>query len=81
MLLMLWSLFLRPVSFECRHKINKKCGNNFWDWMLCVGSFITVFIIGITIGNLFLGLPFQFDLNTLHFYYARININIELPPL
>ncbi len=69
-LLVLWALFLRPVAFEFRSKIETQCWRNFWDWALCVGSFIPALVIGVAIGNLFLGVPFQVDPITLRFMYG-----------
>ncbi|MCF6776402.1 cytochrome d ubiquinol oxidase subunit II [Thiotrichales bacterium 19X7-9] len=70
MLVVLFSLFLRPVSFEFRSKIKSAKWRNFWDWMLVFGSFIPMLIIGVAIGNLFLGLPFQFQPGSLRFAYG-----------
>ncbi|MCF6767003.1 cytochrome d ubiquinol oxidase subunit II [Thiotrichales bacterium 19S11-10] len=70
MLIVLFGLFLRPVSFEYRSKIQSHKWRNFWDWMLFFGSFIPMLIIGVAIGNLFLGLPFQFQPGTLRFAYG-----------
>lgn len=69
-LAVLWALFLRPVAFEYRHKIESRKWTGFWDWMLCIGSLVPILVIGVAIGNLFLGLPFQFDPGTLRFYYG-----------
>lgn len=70
-LLVLWSLFLRPVSFEFRSKLESARWRSFWDWALCVGSFIPSLVIGVAIGNLFVGLPFQVDPITLRFIYGN----------
>jgi cytochrome d ubiquinol oxidase subunit II len=78
-LVVLWALFLRPVAFEYRHKIENTKWASFWDWMLCLGSLIPILIIGVAIGNLFLGLPFQFDSQTLRFYYGASKELIQEP--
>jgi len=70
-LLVLWSLFLRPVAFEYRSKFQSQKGRNFWDWMLCIGSFVPALVIGVGIGNLFVGVPFQFDPVSLRFFYGH----------
>ena len=72
-LIVLWALFLRPVAFEYRHKIKSAKWTNFWDWMLCIGSFVPTLVIGVAIGNLFLGLPFKIDPDTLRFFYGNGN--------
>lgn len=72
-LLVLWSLFLRPVSFEFRSKLESARWRSFWDWTLCIGSFVPSLVIGVAIGNLFVGLPFQVDPITLRFIYGNPN--------
>ncbi len=69
-LLVLWSLFLRPVSFEFRSKLESASWRCFWDWALCVGSFVPSLVIGVAIGNLFVGVPFQVDPVSLRFIYG-----------
>jgi cytochrome d ubiquinol oxidase subunit II len=69
-LIVLWALFFRPVAFEYRSKLKTQKWRNFWDWALFVGSFIPPLIVGVGIGNLFLGLPFQFDPESLRFFYG-----------
>ena len=70
-LVVLWGLFLRPVSFEYRHLHPAGTWKNFWDWGLCLGSLIPILVMGVAIGNLFLGLPFTFDPDTLRFFYGH----------
>lgn len=72
-LLVLWSLFFRPVSFEFRSKLESLRWRSFWDWALCIGSFIPSLVIGVAIGNLFVGLPFQVDPISLRFIYGNAN--------
>ena len=72
-LLVLWALFFRPVSFEFRSKLESQRWRSFWDWALCIGSFIPSLVIGVAIGNLFVGLPFQVDPISLRFIYGNPN--------
>lgn len=69
-LLVLWSLFLRPVSFEYRSKLTSEKWRHFWDWALCIGSFLPVLLLGVAVGNLFLGFPFQYSELGLRFFYG-----------
>ena len=71
-LLVLWALFFRPVAFEFRSKLPSQQWRTFWDWALCFGSFIPALVIGVAIGNLFLGVPFQVDPLTLRFMYGDV---------
>ncbi|WP_238401289.1 cytochrome d ubiquinol oxidase subunit II [Piscirickettsia salmonis] len=55
MLLILWSLFLRPVGFEYRSKLPNQTWRNNWDIGIFIASFIPILIMGIAFGNLLLG--------------------------
>jgi cytochrome bd ubiquinol oxidase subunit II len=70
MLLLLWSLFLRPVAFEYRSKMKSKRWRSFWDWGLFVGSLVPVLIIGVAMGNVLLGVPFHYDALSVRFFYS-----------
>jgi len=69
-LLVLWALFLRPVAFEYRSKMPSITWRKFWDWGLFFGSLLPALLIGVAIGNLFLGFPFQYDPVSLRFFYG-----------
>lgn len=61
LVLTLFSLFFRPVGFDYRSKIANPTWRNTWDWGLVLSGVIPPLVIGIAFGNLFLGVPFQFD--------------------
>lgn len=61
MLAVLWALFFRPVGFDYRSKIHHPAWRSTWDWGLFVGGFVPPVIFGVAFGNLFQGVPFQFD--------------------
>ncbi len=60
MFLVLVSLILRPVSLEYRNKFEGKA-RKAWDWALFTSGLIPPLVFGVAFGNLFLGVPFQFD--------------------
>lgn len=68
MMAVLWALFFRPVGFDYRSKVEDPRWRNFWDWGLFVGGAVPPIIFGVAFGNLFLGVPFQFD-DTLRMTY------------
>lgn len=70
MLIVLWGLFMRPVSFEYRSKLPSQSWRTFWDWALFAGSLIPALIFGVAMGNLLLGAPFSFDPMTLRVNYT-----------
>lgn len=61
LLITLFALFLRPVGFDYRSKIDDAKWRSSWDWALFVGSVIPPVIFGVAVGNLMLGVPFKFD--------------------
>ncbi|MDF7676554.1 cytochrome d ubiquinol oxidase subunit II [Neisseriaceae bacterium ESL0693] len=70
MMAVLWALFFRPVGFDYRSKIHNPRWRQSWDWGIFIGSFIPPVIFGVAFGNLFLGLPFQFNDELRSFYYG-----------
>ncbi|MEH6443150.1 MAG: cytochrome d ubiquinol oxidase subunit II [Oceanospirillaceae bacterium] len=61
MMLVLFALFLRPMAFDYRSKIEDPKWRESWDWAIFVGSSVPPLVFGVAIGNLFLGAPFSFD--------------------
>jgi cytochrome d ubiquinol oxidase subunit II len=61
MLLLLWSMIIRPLGFEYRSKMPSPAWRNVWDWTLLVSGLLPMVIFGAAIGNLFSGVPFHFD--------------------
>ncbi|MPY22984.1 cytochrome d ubiquinol oxidase subunit II [Shewanella psychropiezotolerans] len=61
MMLTLFSLFLRPLAFDYRNKIDSPRWRNNWDRALFVGSMVAPLVFGIAFGNLLQGVPFHFD--------------------
>lgn len=61
MIVVLATLFFRPVGFEYRAKIDDKRWRNAWDWGLFTGGFVPSLIFGVAFGNLLQGVPFHFN--------------------
>jgi len=61
MMLVLFALFLRPVGFDYRSKIEDPKWRKTWDKALFIGCFVPPLIIGVAFGNLLQGVPFNFD--------------------
>lgn len=59
--LALFGLVLRPVGFKFRSKMPDQRWRQNWDIVLFLGGVIPPLIFGVAVGNLFLGVPFQFD--------------------
>ncbi|WP_413722318.1 cytochrome d ubiquinol oxidase subunit II [Sodalis sp. RH24] len=61
MILVLASLFFRPVGFDYRSKIEDPRWRGMWDWGIFIGSFVPPVVIGVAFGNLLQGVPFHVD--------------------
>ena len=61
MMLTLFCLFLRPLGFDYRGKIDSPKWRYNWDKALFVGSMVPPLVFGVAFGNLLQGVPFSFD--------------------
>ncbi len=57
LLLLLFSLIVRGVSFEFRGKIDSSVWKQSWDNAITVSSFLPALLFGVAFGNIFKGLP------------------------
>jgi cytochrome d ubiquinol oxidase subunit II len=62
MFLVLVGFILRPVGFAFRGKLANPQWRNSCDWALLVGGAVPALLFGVAFGNLFIGIPFHFDL-------------------
>ena len=62
LLLVLFALFLRPVGFDYRSKVDDPRWRSAWDWGLFVGGAVPALVFGVAFGNLLQGVPFEMDL-------------------
>ena len=68
MLLLLWSMIVRPLGFEYRSKLPSTRWRGAWDWALFVSGFVPMLVFGAAIGNILQGVPFHFDWNLTSWY-------------
>jgi len=57
LLLLLFALIVRGVSFEFRGKIDDARWRTFWDGAIVVTGFLLALLFGVAFGNIFKGLP------------------------
>lgn len=55
------SLWMRPLGFDYRSKLQSKRWRLAWDWAIFASGFVPSLIMGVAAGNLLLGVPFEFD--------------------
>lgn len=63
MLLLLWSMMLRPLGFGYRSQLASPKWRGMWDWTLVISGLVPMLVFGAAFGNLFLGVPFDFSWN------------------
>ncbi|NJD06210.1 MAG: cytochrome d ubiquinol oxidase subunit II [Methylococcaceae bacterium] len=68
MLLVLFSLFMRPTGFDFRSKVDDPTWRNAWDWALFAGGALPPILLGVLVGNLVQGLPYRLDQDLRTFY-------------
>ncbi|MFC3201911.1 cytochrome d ubiquinol oxidase subunit II [Alteromonas oceani] len=61
--LVLIALWMRPLGFDFRSKLEDKRWRTSWDWALFTSGFVPALIFGVAFGNLLLGVPFELDGN------------------
>lgn len=59
LLLILFGLIIRAVSFEFRGHIEGTAWKKLWDTCLFVGSFVPALLFGVAFANIFQGIPFD----------------------
>ena len=68
MLLLLWTMIMRPIGFEYRSRMQQPAWRNVWDWALTVSGAVPMIVFGAAFGNLFRGVPFHFDWDMTSYY-------------
>ncbi|MGI4855377.1 MAG: cytochrome d ubiquinol oxidase subunit II [Janthinobacterium lividum] len=68
MLLLLWSMIVRPLAFEYRSKLPGAGWRDGWDWMLLVSGFVPMLVFGAAVGNVLEGVPFHLSWNMTSYY-------------
>lgn len=61
MFAVLAALIFRPLAIVYRSKLPNPVWRAWWDWVLFATGLIPAIIFGVAFGNLFLGVPFDFD--------------------
>jgi len=59
--LTLVALWMRPLGFDYRSKLESPRWRETWDWLLFAGGFVPALIFGVAFGNMLQGVPFSFD--------------------
>jgi cytochrome d ubiquinol oxidase subunit II len=68
LMLILFALILRGVSFEFRGKVDHPAWRKLWDTCIFIGSFAPALLFGVAFANIFKGLP----LNQEHLFQGNL---------
>ena len=79
LLLLLFSLIVRGVSFEFRSKLESSSWRKSWDVAIVVSSFLPALLFGVAFGNIFKGIPMRNDFAGLNFSYDGSLIGLLNP--
>ena len=60
MILLLFSMIMRPVAFEYRSKVAAHTWRESWDWVFLISGALPMIIYGAAIGNILEGVGFHF---------------------
>ncbi len=61
LMLILFALIIRGVSFVFRDEVHTTGWKAFWDACLTIGSFLPALLLGVAFANIFQGLPYDQD--------------------
>ncbi|MDU0457513.1 MAG: cytochrome d ubiquinol oxidase subunit II [Geobacteraceae bacterium] len=79
LVLLLFALIVRGVSFEFRSKLDSDVWRKSWDLAIMVSSFLPALLFGVAFGNIFKGIPMKNDFATLSFSYDGSLIGLLNP--
>ncbi len=57
LMLILFALIIRGVSFEMRHQVDSPGWRKLWDTCIFLGSFLPALLFGVAFANIFKGIP------------------------
>jgi cytochrome d ubiquinol oxidase subunit II len=69
LLLLLFSLIIRGVSFEFRGKVDSPAWKAGWDKALSISSLLLALLFGVAFGNIFKGIPMRNDFSTYNYAF------------
>jgi cytochrome d ubiquinol oxidase subunit II len=79
LVLLLFALIVRGVSFEFRGKIDSPVWKKSWDTAIIVSSFLPALLFGVAFGNIFKGIPMRNDFAAINFSYDGSLIGLLNP--
>jgi cytochrome d ubiquinol oxidase subunit II len=63
MMLLLVALIFRAISIEFRNQVDSSSWKRFWDMAFSLSSLVTALLLGVALGNIFIGIPLDAEMN------------------
>ncbi|MBT6499859.1 MAG: cytochrome d ubiquinol oxidase subunit II, partial [Deltaproteobacteria bacterium] len=63
MILLLVGLIFRALSIEFRNQVDSQAWKNFWDKAFSISSLVVALLLGVALGNIFIGIPLDGEMN------------------
>jgi cytochrome d ubiquinol oxidase subunit II len=79
LILLLFSLIVRGVSFEFRSKMDSPVWRKSWDLAIVVSSFLPALLFGVAFGNIFKGIPMTNNFAAYQYSYDGTLIGLLNP--
>ncbi len=73
LMLVLYALILRAVSFEFGHRVESARWRRAWDWAFFVGSLVPALLTGVAVGNVMRGVPLDANREFAGNFFALLN--------
>jgi cytochrome d ubiquinol oxidase subunit II len=73
LMLVLFALIVRAVSFEFRSKVESKGWRRAWDWAFFVGSLLPALLTGVAVGNVMRGVPLDAQMEFTGNFFTLLN--------
>ncbi len=62
-MVLIWALIFRAISFEFRNELTSHKWRRFWDFAFAFGSVLTAFLLSVALGNVLHGFPMDEEQN------------------
>lgn len=63
LILLLTGLIFRAVSIEFRNQVESDAWVGFWDYAFSISSLVVALLLGVALGNIFIGIPIDGQMN------------------
>ncbi len=73
LMLVLFALILRAVSFEFRSKVESETWRRAWDWVFFVASLLPALLTGVAVGNVMRGVPLDAQIEFAGNFFTLLN--------